>query len=174
MDKLLQWHLISISKCHFTSIGIPTIQIRQSHDHLIFIIGMPIPGKMVLYRSGALDITGRSWDFRVTTTCFGHKLQQENCKIKRWLFLKIVNTDGHSISMINTKSQHNNTKTYTLSQNPSMLHLIDCKFSMTDSMVTAVNNSFIQISLRNCSTIHCLYKARRGVGIQTNGISSLN
>ena len=38
---------VSISRCHLTSIGIPIIKIRRSHDRLIFIMEIPIPGKTV-------------------------------------------------------------------------------------------------------------------------------
>ena len=36
-----------IYTCHLTSIGIPIIKIKWSHDHLIFIMAMFIPEKMV-------------------------------------------------------------------------------------------------------------------------------
>ena len=38
---------VSISRCHLTSIGIPMLKIRRSHDRLIFNMGIPIPGKTV-------------------------------------------------------------------------------------------------------------------------------
>ena len=39
----------SVSRCRLTSIGIPMLKIRQSHDRLIFNMGIPIPGKDGLY-----------------------------------------------------------------------------------------------------------------------------
>ena len=35
--------------CRLTSIGIPMLNIRQSRDHLIFYMEIPIPGKDGLY-----------------------------------------------------------------------------------------------------------------------------
>ena len=36
---------VSIWRCRLTSIGIPMLKMRQSHDRLIFSMGIPIPGK---------------------------------------------------------------------------------------------------------------------------------
>ena len=41
--------VIQISSCRLTSIGIPMLKIRRSHDRLIFNMGIPIPGKDGLY-----------------------------------------------------------------------------------------------------------------------------
>ena len=38
---------VSILSCHFTSVWIPIMKIRRSHDHLTFIMEIPIPGKTV-------------------------------------------------------------------------------------------------------------------------------
>ena len=38
---------ILIYRCRLTSIGIPILKIRQSNDHLIFNMEIPIPGKTV-------------------------------------------------------------------------------------------------------------------------------
>ena len=38
---------VSMSRCHLTSTEITIIKIRQSHDHVILIMGNPIPGKSV-------------------------------------------------------------------------------------------------------------------------------
>ena len=40
---------VPINRCHLTSIGIPMLKTRRSHDHLIFNIGISIPGKDGLY-----------------------------------------------------------------------------------------------------------------------------
>ena len=47
---------ISIYRCILTSIGIPIIKIKQSHDHLIFIMEIFIPGKTVLILRQGPDI----------------------------------------------------------------------------------------------------------------------
>ena len=39
---------VSIYRCRLTSIGIPFIKIRRPHDHLIFIMEIPLPGNAVL------------------------------------------------------------------------------------------------------------------------------
>ena len=36
----------NLTRCHLTSIGIPIIKIRWSNDHLIFMIVIPMPGKI--------------------------------------------------------------------------------------------------------------------------------
>ena len=41
-DHIITWWL-----CHLTSIGIPIIKIRQYHDHLILIMGIPMHGKTI-------------------------------------------------------------------------------------------------------------------------------
>ena len=53
-SKSLSWNggtrHVSIWRCHLTSIGIPMIKIRRSHDRLIFIIGFPYLKRWSLYR----------------------------------------------------------------------------------------------------------------------------
>ena len=39
--------IVSIQRCHLTSIGIPMLKIKWSHNHLIFIMAIPLPGNMV-------------------------------------------------------------------------------------------------------------------------------
>ena len=39
---------VSIKRCCLTSIGIPIIKIRRSHDRLIFIMEIPKPGKIII------------------------------------------------------------------------------------------------------------------------------
>ena len=58
---ILGWD--EIWRCCLTRIGTPIIKIRWSLDCLIFIMGMPIPGKMILYWKKALYL----WSFLCLT-----------------------------------------------------------------------------------------------------------
>ena len=43
------WEPFQHKRCHLTNTEIPTIKIRQSDDHRIFIMEIPIPGKIVFF-----------------------------------------------------------------------------------------------------------------------------
>ena len=48
--------IVSILRCHLTSIGIPMLKIRRSNDRLIFNMGIPVPGeRRSFYWDGDLD-----------------------------------------------------------------------------------------------------------------------
>ena len=61
---------VSIWRCRITSIGIPMLKIRRSHECLIFNMGIPIPGKDGFYIEAGPSYTNYTWN----RFCYAHDI----------------------------------------------------------------------------------------------------
>ena len=85
------WRLgaVSIKRCCLTSIGIPMLKIRLSHDCVIFNMGIPTPGKDGLYietgpRSSYYSGNGGLWPLPLQSSCSSCHLRSFGADLAMW------------------------------------------------------------------------------------------